>query len=485
MLASLKLDNIEFELVVGLEVHVQLTTHSKVFSADSASFGLAPNENAGIVSIGLPGTLPRLNKKVIECALKLGIALNSKINQLNTFDRKNYFYPDLPKGYQITQDKKPIILGGYLPIMLENKKEKKIRIHHVHIEEDAGRSIHDLHPNSSLVDLNRAGVALLEIVTEPDIASADEATTFLTEIQKLVRFLEISDGNMEEGSLRCDVNISIRPKHSNVLGTRCEVKNMNSIRNVKRAINFEFERQKKEILAGNVIIQNTLHFNDSTGATSRMRSKEMANDYRYFPEPDLPPVIISDKELLAIKKAMPLTPQALFAIYTNDYKLSDYDAGILTSEKDINDYFTACARLNTNYKAIANWMIGPIKSFVNEHKISFADLKIKPEHLCSLIDLIDSGHLNTNLAAKEILPNLLIGNSSALNKNYALQSTVNHQELQQVINDLLVANQDKVLAYKKGKKGLIGFFIGEIMKKMDSKLDPKIANEMLLIQLEK
>ncbi len=474
----------EFDLVVGLEVHVQLSTQSKVFSSDSAQFSLTPNDNTGIITLGLPGTLPRLNEIVLQSAIKLGIALNGTINQRITFDRKNYFYPDLPKGYQITQDINPIVIGGSLPIVLKDSSTKYIRIHHIHIEEDAGKSIHDDHTAKSLIDLNRAGVALLEIVTEPDFVSAEETILFLIEIQKIVRYLQISDGNMEQGSIRCDANISIKPLNDNVLGVRCEVKNMNSYRNLKRAINYEFERQKKEVISGEKIIQNTLHFDEVSGKTWPMRSKEMTHDYRYFPEPDLLPCIISDKQLIDIKNNMPLLPNQLFLLYTTNYKLSTYDAEILTSDKDINDYFYACAQLNPKYKALANWIIGPIKSFVNEQKILFSELKLCPNDLSLIVELIDSQKLNYNLAVKEILPELLNGNKSILNNIKPENLDYSTNELNDLITDILNNNSEKVTAYKKGKKGLLGFFMGELMNKTNGILDPKIANELLRIHLD-
>src|ERR1700760_4310503 len=305
----------KYELVVGLEVHAQLSTLSKAFSSDSAAFGGGPNQHVSPVSLGHPGTLPRINKRMVEYAVKMGLACNCTINLNNSFARKNYFYADLPKGYQITQDQAPVCLGGYVPVRLADGTQKDIAIHHIHMEEDAGKSMHDQHHADSLIDLNRAGVPLLEIVTEPDLRSAEEAGQFLTEIRKLVRYIDVCDGNMEEGSLRCDANISVRLKGQTTYGNRCEVKNLNSIRNVQRAIEHEFERQVRIVEAGGYIEQNTLNFNADTGETSVLRSKEMANDYRYFPEPDLMPLVLDEAYVTQIRQTLPALPNQLYQKY--------------------------------------------------------------------------------------------------------------------------------------------------------------------------
>src|SRR3978361_702628 len=341
----------KYELVVGLEVHAQLSTLSKAFSSDSAAFGAGPNEHVSVVSLGHPGTLPYMNKKMVEYAVKMGLACNCSINLNNTFARKNYFYADLPKGYQITQDQSPICLGGHITVRLSDGMQKDIAIHHIHMEEDAGKSMHDQHHADSLIDLNRAGVPLIEIVTEPDMRSSEEAGQFLTEIRKLVRYLDVCDGNMEEGSLRCDANISVRLKGQTTYGNRCEVKNLNSIRNVQRAIEHEFARQINVIENGGRIDQNTLNFNADTGETSVLRSKEMANDYRYFPEPDLTPLALNQEYLNKISRSMPVLPNALYNRYTTELGLSDYDAGVITADKDFALYFEALIASTDNYKA--------------------------------------------------------------------------------------------------------------------------------------
>jgi aspartyl-tRNA(Asn)/glutamyl-tRNA(Gln) amidotransferase subunit B len=329
----------KYELVVGLEVHAQLSTHSKAFSSDSAAFGGAPNEHVSVVSLGHPGTLPQINKKMVEYAVKMGLACNCTINLNNTFARKNYFYADLPKGYQITQDQAPVCLGGHITVRLSDGSKKDIAIHHIHMEEDAGKSMHDQHHADSLIDLNRAGVPLLEIVSEPDIRSSEEAVQYLAEVRKLLRYLEICDGNMEEGSMRCDANISVRLKGSAEYGNRCEVKNMNSIRNVQRAIEHEFERQVAVIETGGTVEQNTLNFNADTGETSVLRTKEMANDYRYFPEPDLQPLYLDKAYVDTIRAALPALPNELYDKYTIDLGLPEYDAAVITADRESALYF--------------------------------------------------------------------------------------------------------------------------------------------------
>ena len=374
----------KYELVVGLEVHAQLSTLSKSFSSDSAAFGGGPNTHISPVSLGHPGTLPRINKKMVEYAVKMGLACNSTINLYNTFARKNYFYADLPKGYQITQDHLPVCVGGFVPVRLGGIT-KNIAIHHIHMEEDAGKSMHDQHHDDSLIDLNRAGVPLIEIVSEPDMRSAEEAAQFLTELRKLVRYLGICDGNMEEGSLRCDANISVRLKGASAFNNRCEVKNLNSIRNLQRAIEHEFDRQVAVMEDGGFIEQNTLNFNADTCETSVLRSKEMANDYRYFPEPDLTPIVLTNAYLLDVQSAMPALPNELFAKYTRQLGLSDYDAGVITAEKEFALYFDELLKYTQNCKAAVNWLMGPVKSYLNESGKSFTDFEINPGRLAGMV----------------------------------------------------------------------------------------------------
>lgn len=480
--------NDKYELVVGLEVHAQLSTLSKSFSSDSAAFGGDPNTHISPVSLGHPGTLPRANKKMVAYAVKMGLACNSNINLYNTFARKNYFYADLPKGYQITQDHHPVCIGGFVTVRLSGGKTKNIAIHHIHMEEDAGKSMHDQHHADSLIDLNRAGVPLIEIVTEPDMRSAEEAAQFLTELRKLVRYLDVCDGNMEEGSLRCDANISVRLKGSKVLNNRCEVKNLNSIRNLQRAIEHEFERQVAVMENGGTIDQNTLNFNPDTGETSVLRSKEMANDYRYFPEPDLTPVVLTKAYLDELKKSLPPLPGELFTKYTTQLGLSEYDAGVITAEKELALYFEELIKCTDNCKAAANWMMGPVKSYLNESGKAIAEFEIRPEGLAEMISLIESGKINYSLATQKLFPALLkqpAKGAEALAGELNILINPGSLDVDRLIKDALAKFPDKVAEYRKGKKGVLGLFMGEIMKSSKGKIDPQKTNQLLIKELEK
>lgn len=477
----------KYELVVGLEVHAQLSTLSKAFSADSAEFGAGPNEHISMVSLGHPGTLPFLNKKVVEYAVKLGFATHGRINHYNNFARKNYFYADLPKGYQISQDQSPITTGGHVMVKLSDGTVKPIAIHHIHMEEDAGKSMHDQSDTHSLIDLNRAGVPLLEIVSEPDMHSAEEASLYLTEMRKLVRYLGICDGNMEEGSMRCDANISVRLKGATKLGNRCEVKNLNSIRNVQRAIEHEFARQVNIIEAGGYIDQNTLNFNADTGETSVLRSKEMANDYRYFPEPDLQPLLLTDDYLESIRKTMPALPEELYHKYTEQLGLSDYDASVITADHELVMYFEQLIGLTSNYKSAVHWLMGTVKSYLNEHHQTIDTLPLSPMQLAGLIQLVDAGKVNNTVAAHKIFPALL-QNSSKTAEQIASELNLlisdNSSELDGFIEQALNKYPDKVVEYQKGKKGVLGLFMGEIMKLSKGKIDPQKTNQLLIKALQ-
>jgi aspartyl-tRNA(Asn)/glutamyl-tRNA(Gln) amidotransferase subunit B len=476
----------EFELVSGLEIHVQLNTQSKIFSSDSAAFGAKPNEHISAVSLALPGALPKLNKEVAEKAIRMGLALNCSINQLNYFDRKNYFYADLPKGYQITQDNKPICQNGYIDLTLLDGTEKRIGINRIHLEEDAGKSMHDQDDSYSFVDLNRAGVPLIEIVTEPDIRSAEEASALLTEIRKLVRHLDVSDGNMEEGSLRCDANISIRTKGSTEFGTRCEVKNLNSIRNVRRAMEFEFNRQQEITAAGGQIIQSTLTFDADHGTTAPMRTKEMANDYRYFPDPDLPPLVISDEWLIAIKAAMPELPKAITAKLVADFGISPAEAGIFADDRELLAYFNTALPEVTNPKGLINWLSGPLRAILNDSQISIADFKVAPQKLAALINLVEDKKINQQSAIQQLLPALQIHTAAevlALASEMNLLIVENKDELSGFADQVLEKFKPQVQAYRNGKKGVLGLFVGEMMKLSQGKADPQKINEILLEKL--
>jgi len=476
----------KYELVVGLEVHAQLSTLSKAFSSDSAAFGAEPNHHISAISLGHPGTLPRINKKMVEYAVKMGLACGCSINLKNTFARKNYFYADLPKGYQITQDLKPICLGGSVEVRLNDGTLKNIAIHHIHMEEDAGKSMHDQHCDDSLIDLNRAGVPLIEIVTEPDMRSSEEAGQFLTETRKLLRYLDVCDGNMEEGSMRCDANISVRLKGEKAYGNRCEVKNLNSIRNVQRAIEHEFARQINIIENGGRIDQNTLNFNADTGETSVLRSKEMANDYRYFPEPDLSPLFLDQAYLNQIKQAMPALPNQLYHKYIQ-LGLSEYDAAVITADKDVALYFDELIKHTANYKSAANLLMGPVKSHLNESGTSIANIGVKPEHLAGLIKLVDAGQINNSVASHKLFPALLNSpgkTAEALAAELNLLISTDSSNVSQFIQDAIAKYPDKVIEYQKGKKGVLGLFMGEIMKSSKGKIDPQKTNQLLIKELE-
>ncbi|MDB5133188.1 MAG: gatB [Mucilaginibacter sp.] len=477
----------KYELVVGLEVHAQLSTLSKSFSSDSAAFGGGPNEHVSPVSLGHPGTLPRINKKMVAYAVKMGLACHCTINMHNSFARKNYFYADLPKGYQITQDEHPICLGGEVLVRLADGTSKNIAIHHIHLEEDAGKSMHDQHHADSLIDLNRAGVPLIEIVSEPDMHSAEEAGQFLTEIRKLIRYLDICDGNMEEGSMRCDANISVRLKGETAFGNRCEVKNLNSIRNVQRAIEHEFERQINMIEDGGHIEQNTLNFNADTGETSVLRSKEMANDYRYFPEPDLAPLVLTQEYIDEIRRDMPALPNERYHKYTAELGLSAYDAGIITADKEFAVYFEDLIKNTANYKAAANWLIGPVKSYLNESGTAIGDIGLKPIALAGLIEMVDTGKINNSVAAQRLFPALLKNENKsaeelACEMNLLIDSDNN--DVSEYIHNAIAKFPDKVKEYKNGKKGVLGLFMGEIMKSSKGRIDPQKTNQLLIKELE-
>lgn len=471
----------KYELIVGLEIHAQLSTASKMYCNDSTEYGTSPNTQVSPLSLGHPGTLPKVNKKAVEYAVKMGIATDCKIRELNEFARKNYFYADLPKGYQITQDKTPICTNGHITFDV-NGQEKTVRIHRIHMEEDAGKSIHDLDPFFTLVDLNRAGVPLIEIVTEPDIRSSDEAYQYLTEVRKLVRFLDICDGNMEEGSMRCDANISVRLKGETILNTRVEVKNMNSIRNVKRAIESEFIRQIDIVEAGGSISQETRGFDANTGQTIGQRSKEFAHDYRYFPEPDLPPVIVTESYVEQVKANMPKLPKKLIEEYTTTFGLPAYDAKVITDEKDLAFYFNDLITQTKNYKAASNWILGPVKSYLNENGLEITDFKVSTSSLAALINLIDEGKTNFSTASQKILPELILAPTKTplqIAEELNLLQNSDAGLIEDFIVQVLNSMPEKVEEYKNGKKGLMGLFVGEVMKISKGKADPKITSKLL------
>ena len=477
----------KYEAVIGLEVHAQLTTKTKAYSSEENIYGAVPNTKTCPITLGHPGTLPVSNEKVIEYAVKMGIAVHSQIRERNEYARKNYFYADLPKGYQITQDTTPICNGGYIKIKDKKGKDKKITITRIHMEEDAGKSIHDLDPFNTLVDLNRAGVPLIEIVSEPEIKSSSEAYNYIHEVRKIVRYIGVCDGNMEEGSLRCDANISVMIKGSTTFGTKVEVKNMNSSSNVKKAIDFEIDRQIKIIENGGEIAHETRSYNAVKSNTISMRHKEEANDYRYFPEPDLQPIVITQEYIENIRKNLPLLPEELFIKFTKDFGLSNYDTNILIEEKEIALYFLEITKYNKNYKTIANFVNGPIKGYLNEFVKHISEFPINPKRISNLINLIDNGNISNSVATSKVFPEMLNSNTSALEiakKNNWIQDS-NTDTLSQFVKQSIAKYPIKVEEYKDGKKGLIGLFMGEVMKISKGKADPKKANTLLREELEK
>ncbi len=469
----------KYEAVIGLEVHARLSTKSKLFSSDANAYGSAPNENVGVITLAHPGTLPKTNKKAIEYAVMMGIACNCTINQKNYFARKHYFYPDLPKGFQTSQHTVPICGGGFIKIRTSTG-ERNIKLHHIHLEEDAGKSIHDIDDEHSYIDYNRAGTPLIEIVTEPDMYSAEEAGLFVTEIRKLVRWINICDGNMEEGSLRCDANVSVRLKGEQKLGTKAEVKNLNSIRNVRRAVEFEIERMIDLLEKGEKIYQQTRSFDASTDTTFAIREKEEANDYRYLPEPDLPPLNLNNEYLDNIKNSLPALPQELYKKYQSDFGLNEYDAALLSSEKETADYFESALTHTKNYKAVSNWINGPIKQMTNESGVALNEIPV--EKLAAMIELIDKGAISFSNASSKLLP-AIIKNETASVDELATQlniiQTNNTDELKQWVTVVLNKMPDKVSEYKKGKKGLMGLFVGEVKKLSKGKADLKTVTQLL------
>ncbi|TNF50163.1 MAG: Asp-tRNA(Asn)/Glu-tRNA(Gln) amidotransferase subunit GatB [Bacteroidetes bacterium] len=477
----------KYEAVIGLEVHAQMLTRSKAYSSDLNEYGSHPNSNVSVISLGHPGTLPRMNKKTVEYAIKLGLACGCTIAREQHFARKNYFYPDLPKGYQITQDTTPICTGGSIHIKTENGEDKEIHLTRIHMEEDAGKSIHDVDVYDTLVDLNRAGVPLLEIVSEPDIRSSQEAYNYVSEVRKLVRYLDICDGNMEEGSLRCDANISVRLKGVSEFGTKVEVKNMNSIRNVQRAIEFEISRQIEAIEKGEKLTQETRSFDALKGITISMRTKEAANDYRYFPEPDLQPLKISDEQINKVHAMMPALPRELFLKYTQELGLSSYDAYNLTENKGIALYYEDLIKVTANYKAAANWMMGDVKSYLNEFGVEIEDFQVKPKMIAELIKIIDEGKVSTSVASQKIFPVMLKELEKEpikIAEEFNLIQESNEDSILEYINEVIRQHPSEVERYRNGEKQLVGFFMGQLMKVSQGKADPKASNALLRKKLE-
>ena len=472
----------KYEPVIGIEIHAQLKTKSKAYCGDKNEYGHTPNSLTSPVSLGHPGTLPKFNKKVINHAIRLGVACNCTITREMHFDRKNYFYADLPKGYQITQDKTPICKGGKIKIRLKNNQEKNIELTRIHMEEDSGKSIHDLDPFNTLIDLNRAGVPLLEIVTEPVMKSSEEAYQYVTEIRKLLRYLDICDGNMEEGSMRCDVNISIMKNGSKTFGQRVEIKNLNSIRNVQRSIDYEIVRHANLLENNEKVGVETRTFDAPSGKTNAMRKKEAAHDYRYFPEPDLGPIRIEQNHIDLIKESMPPLPNELFEKFTSKYKLSDYDSLVIIEQKEIAIYFESIIEHTNNFKSAANWVMGNIKSYLNQQAISIDSFKISPEKIAQLIQLIDDNEITHSIASQKVFPEMIL--NPALNPKEIAEKNnwinqQNEDDLISLILNIFKSNPSETERFKNGERKLTGFFMGQIMKATKGTADPKTTGKLL------
>ncbi len=472
----------EYEAVIGLEVHIQLLTKTKIFCSCSTDFGANPNTHVCPVCLGMPGVLPVLNKQVVEYAIKLGEALNCKINRFSRFARKNYFYPDLPKGYQISQYELPILEGGYVEIFIDGEY-KKIALERIHMEEDAGKTIHKA--DGSYVDLNRAGVPLLEMVSMPVMHTPQEASEYLRTIRRIVRYLGICDGNMEEGSMRCDANISIRPKGETKLGTKAELKNMNSFKHVERALEYEIERQIAAIESGEKIIQEKRLWDEKAGITKSMRSKEEAFEYRYFPDPDLVPILIDDEWIERVKKDIPELPKEKAERFIKEYGLKDEDAKILTDEKALADYFEKAAKDSKNPKSVSNWILSELLGHLNRDGKSIEDTLIKPEFIRELVDLIENGTISGKIGKTVFKEMYETGKAPKhIVEEKGLVQITDTKAIEEMIDKIIQNNPKAVEQYKSGKKNTIGFFVGQVMKETKGKANPKIVNEILAKKLE-
>jgi aspartyl-tRNA(Asn)/glutamyl-tRNA(Gln) amidotransferase subunit B len=484
----MSIDYDKYEAVIGLEIHAQMLTKSKAFCGDAVEYGVAANTLISPISLGHPGTLPVHNVAAVKNAVTLGLACGCDIAEHNYYARKNYFYADLPKGYQISQHTTPICENGYIDIKLKDGTEKRVGLIRIHMEEDTGKSMHDQDVFDTLIDYNRAGTALVEMVSLPDMRTGEEAYQFLTEVRKLVRYLGICDGNMEEGSMRCDANVSVRLRGAKEFGTKVEVKNMNSIRNVQRAIDHEIKRQIEAIENGEKIYQETRTFEATKGITIVMRSKEGASDYRYFPEPDLPPLHITTSYINDIKANMPALPKALFTKFVNEFGLSEYDAGVLTESREIAEYFQAILAHTKNTKAAANWVMVQVKGYLNEQALDINEFVLTPEQIASIILLIDEGKVSNSVATQKIFPALIESpKQTALQiaESLNLIQESNTDELQQWIDAAIAMYPEKVVEYKNGKASLVGLFMGEVMKLSKGKADPKVASKLVKQTLDK
>lgn len=478
----------DWQVVIGLEVHAQIISKTKLFSHGPTTFGTAANSNVDWLDMGLPGSLPVLNQHCVDQAIKTGLSLNAKINKYSAFDRKNYFYPDLPTGYQISQFYHPIVQNGYLDITTPDKKIKKIRINRIHIEQDAGKSTHDLDPHSSYIDFNRAGIGLMEIVTEPDLSSPEEAAEFFSRLRTILRYIKTCDGNMEQGSLRADANISLC-KPGEVFGTRCEIKNLNSINFLKKAIEYEIERQLDILESGGTILQETRLFNTKTGETAAMRSKEEAEDYRYFPEPNLPPLILEDSRIQNIQSDLPELPEQKKNRFIKEFALTEYDADILTGDLEVSNFYEHCLKYNTQNnkefpKIIANWIIGELFAALNRDSLTIEKSKISAQHLAELVLLILDGTISGKIA-KQVFELMWEEQKPPLKiiEEKDLKQISDENIILETVQKILSENSDKVSQYKNGKDKLFGFFVGTVLKEFKGKANPEIVNTILKKEL--
>ena len=477
--------NKSWEAVIGLEIHVQLATKSKLFSGASTNFGALPNTQACDIDLALPGVLPVLNEEVLKMAVKLGKALNANINTPTSFARKNYFYPDSPKGYQISQMDKPIVEDGFLDIELEDGSSKRIGITRAHLEEDAGKSLHEDFEGQSGIDLNRAGTPLIEIVSEPDISSPEEAVAYLKSIHSIIKYLEISDGNMAEGSMRCDANVSVRKIDSKDLGTRTETKNVNSFRFVEKAIQYEIERQINEIETGNTITQETRLYDSQLNTTRPMRTKEFANDYRYFPEPDLLPVVLEDKFIKKVLEEMPEMPDEKKKRFVNEYNLSEYDSCLLAADKDLADFFEIATKESNSAKLSANWIMGELSAELNKENLNIQDSKITAKQIGKLVLRIEDSTISGKIA-KEIFEKMWTTGQEvdSIIEEEGLQQVTDLSEIESMVNKVIDDNPDQLKQYLEGKDRLFGFFVGQVMKESQGKANPAHVNQILKEKLK-
>jgi aspartyl-tRNA(Asn)/glutamyl-tRNA(Gln) amidotransferase subunit B len=468
-----------YEVVIGCEIHAQISSNSKLFSRSSTTFGADPNSQVSLVDCAMPGMLPTLNEKCVEQAVKTGLGLNASINLISIFDRKNYFYPDLPQGYQISQFSNPIVGEGHIDINLENGDKKTIHIERIHLEQDAGKSVHDQHPNYSLIDLNRSGIALMEIVSKPDMSSPYEASEYVKNIRSVLRSLGTCDGDMEKGNLRCDANVSVRKINEKKLGTRCEIKNLNSMRNIARAIEFEAKRQVELIENGIAVSQETRLFDAISGETRTMRSKEDAMDYRYFPDPDLPKLILSQDYVDKIKHNLPELPQAKKDRFIEQYKISNYDASVITADYDIAVYFEKLTKKH-DPKLCVTWLTVELFGRMNKNNINFNDLKISSDNLIQLLDLIKSGEISGKIA-KDVLDIMINTGEDPIKivEDKGLKQVSDISAINNIIDEVIKNNYDNFIKYQKGDQKLFGFFVGLIMKMSKGQANPQVVNEIL------